>query len=298
MECAAAGADWAAELGAGAETADYDEWYFGNTISSVTPWVQAPAGRGRRGGRTWRPFSTGSGAPTAVHNAFSGLYMLRDDADVGTYTGRGPPSPTSPYAGLGPSTPTSTYIAAGTTPVQNEFSSTAVRAPRAVQHKPSALCSLREDADALLGAVAGEKSVGGKWVEAAIDSGAVHSVAPPGFFPGATQPSPWSRAGRGYRAANGTSIKNLGQIDVPFATAEGFRCRLPFQVAEVEQALLSVSHLTSAGNIVQFGDTDGNIVNRTTGRAIALERRGGIYIMKMWIPDPAAAPLPFRRQGA
>ncbi len=85
---------------------------------------------------------------------------------------------------------------------------------------------------------------------------------------------------------------------MPFATAEGFRCRLPFQVAEVEQALLSVSHLTEAGNIVQFGDTDGNIVNRTTGRSIALERRGGIYIMKMWIPDPAAAQLPFRRQGA
>ncbi len=235
MECAAAGADWAAELAAGTEAADYDEWYFGNTISSVTPWVQAPAGRGRRGGRTWRPFSTGggmAGTPTAVHNSFSGLY------------------------------------------------------------------SLREDADALLGAVAGEKSAGGRWVEAAMDSGAVHSVAPPGFFPGATQPSPWSRTGRGYRAANGTSIKNLGQIEVPFATAEGYRCRLPFQVAEVEQPLLSVSHLTSAGNIVQFGDTDGNIVNRTTGRAIALERRGGVYIMKMWIPDPAAAPLPFRRQGA
>jgi hypothetical protein len=166
-----------------------------------------------------------------------------------------------------------------------------------LQNTFSGLNSLREDADSLLGAVAGEKSVGGRWVEAAMDSGAVHSVAPPGFFPGATLPSPWSRTGRGYRAANGTSIKNLGQIDVPFATAEGFNCRLPFQVAEVEQALLSVSHLTSAGNIVQFGDTSGSVVNRTTGRSIALTRRGGIYIMRMWIPD-AAARLPFRRQGA
>jgi hypothetical protein len=34
-----------------------------------------------------------------------------------------------------------------------------------------------------------------------------------------------------------------------------------------------------------------------TGRSIALERRGNIYYMKMFIPD-AAAPLPFRRQGA
>ncbi len=66
----------------------------------------------------------------------------------------------------------------------------------------------------------------------------MRSVAPPGLFPGATQPSPWSRAGRGYRAANGTSIKNLGQLEVPFATTEGFRCRLPFQVAEVGQPCL------------------------------------------------------------
>ena len=167
-----------------------------------------------------------------------------------------------------------------------------------MQNTFSALNSLREDADTLLGAVAGETSTGGRWVEAAMDSGAVHSVAPPGLFPGATQPSPWSRTGRGYRAANGTSIKNLGQLEVPFATAEGFRCRLPFQVAEVEQALLSVSHVTSAGNIVQFGDAEGSIVNRTTGRTIALERRGGIYILKMWIPDAAAAPPPFGRQGA
>ena len=137
----------------------------------------------------------------------------------------------------------------------------------------------------------------GRIVEAVIDSGAVHCVAPPGCFPGQMVPSPWSRAGRGYRAANGTAIKNLGQVDVPFATAEGHRCRIPFQVAEVEQPLVSVAHLTSAGNLVQLGDTDGKVINLCTGRSIALERRGNIYYMQMFIPD-AAAPLPFRRQGA
>jgi hypothetical protein len=238
LECAAGGGgeegDWAAALaGAGAGDGDYnDEWDFGTTIASLTPWVQAPAGRGRRGGRrVWRPFGAGSGAPTPVHNTYSGLNSLLDDAEV------------------------------------------------------------------LLGAVAGEKRTGGRIVEAVVDSGAVHSVTPPGVFPGKVVPSPWSRAGRGYRAANGTSIKNLGQVDVPFATAEGHRCRMPLQVAEVEQPLLSVSQLTSAGNLVQLGDTDGNVVSLRTGRTIGLERRGGVYIMKMFIPD-AAAPLPFGRQGA
>ncbi len=68
-------------------------------------------------------------------------------------------------------------------------------------------------------------------------------------------------------------------------------------MAEVEQPLLSVAHLTSAGNLVQLGDTDGTVVNLHTGRTIALERRGNIYYMKMFIADAAAA-LPFHRQGA
>ncbi len=223
--------DWAAALadaGAGDPDAEYDEWNLGGTIASLTPWVQAPARRGRRGGRTWRAFDA---APTPVQNTFSGLNSLLDDAEV------------------------------------------------------------------LLGAVAGETRGGGRVVEAVVDSGAVHCVAPPRMFPGKVVPSPWSRTGRGYRAANGTGIKNLGQVDVPFATAEGQKCKIQFQVAEVEQALLSVSCLTSAGNLVQLGDSDGNVVNLKTGRTIALERRGGVYIMKMFIPD-AAAPLPFGRQGA
>jgi hypothetical protein len=226
LECATAGAsedDWAAALAAG--DGDYaDEWSFENSIASLAPWEQTPAGRGRRGAR--RPLV----APTAVQNQFAGLNSLLDDSGV------------------------------------------------------------------LLGAVAGETR-GGRVVEAVVDSGAMHSVTPPGLFPGEVCPSPWSRTGRCYRAANGTSIRNLGQVDVPFATLEGHKCKIPFQVAEVEQPLLSVAHLTSAGNLVQLGHTDGTVVNLTTGRSIALERRGGVYVMKMFIAD-AAAPLPFRRQGA
>jgi hypothetical protein len=35
-----------------------------------------------------------------------------------------------------------------------------------------------------------------------------------------------------------------------------------------------------------------------TGRAIALERRGGVYIMRMYMAEGnGAAPAPFRRQA-
>jgi hypothetical protein len=162
----------------------------------------------------------------------------------------------------------------------------------------AALNLLTDEADsmALLGAVSSDGR-GGRVVEAIVDSGAVHSVTPPGLFPGPTVPSPWSRAGRGYRAANGTGIRNLGQVTVKFATATGDRCSIPFQVAEVEQPLLSVAHLAAAGNRVELGNINGRVVNTTTGRAIALEKRGGVYIMKMHIAE-GAAPAPFRRQGA
>ena len=112
-------------------------------------------------------------------------------------------------------------------------------------------------------------------------------------------PSPWSRAGRGYRAANVTGIKNLGQVQVKFGTTEGHKCQIPFQVAEVEQPLLSVAHLTAAGNRVEMGNDDGRIVNLSTGRTIALEKRGGVYLLKMLVvAEGPPAPAPFRRQGA
>jgi hypothetical protein len=159
----------------------------------------------------------------------------------------------------------------------------------------SALGSLTDDAEELLAAVS-SGARGGRVIEAVVDSGAVHSVTPPGLFPGPTVPSPWSLAGRGYRAANGTGIKNLGMVAVKFCTAEGDRCSIPFQVAEVDQPLLSVAHLTSAGNRVELGHASGRVVNLATGRAIALERRGGVYIMRMYVAD-GVMPAPFGRQA-
>jgi hypothetical protein len=85
-------------------------------------------------------------------------------------------------------------------------------------------------------------------------------------------------------------------VGVRFNTAEGDRCALAFQVAEVDQPLLSVAHLAAAGNRVELGHTSGRVVNLATGRAIALERRGGVYIMRMYIAD-GVQPAPFHRQA-
>ena len=52
---------------------------------------------------------------------------------------------------------------------------------------------------------------GFRLVEAAVDSGAEESVAPPNVFPGEMRGSAMSKTGGKYKAANGTRIPNLGQ---------------------------------------------------------------------------------------
>ncbi len=129
-------------------------------------------------------------------------------------------------------------------------------------------------------------------MEAVVDSGAEESVAPPGFFVAPVVPSPMSKAGGKYRAANGTRIRNLGQQKVAFSTAEGHQCAMPFQVAEVERPLISVAQLTSAGNRVILKDTGGQIVNVKSGKTIDLIRRGGVYLLLMSVGVGVASGFP------
>ena len=91
-----------------------------------------------------------------------------------------------------------------------------------------------------------------KVIEAVVDSGAEDSVTPPDVFEGNVVPSPMSRAGRSYRAANGSPIANLGQTVAYFRDGAGRACGIPFQVAKVDRPLISVSRLAEAGCKVTF----------------------------------------------
>ena len=133
----------------------------------------------------------------------------------------------------------------------------------------------------------------GKWVlhEAVVDSGAEESVMHPRTFPGMVQESVMSKAGAAYRAANNTRIPNLGQKDVLFVTDEGHQCGMPLQCAEVERTLLAVTQLAEGNNDVVLRKKGGAIINRVTKKSIKLIRRGGTYILRMWVwmpPDQAA----------
>ena len=80
-------------------------------------------------------------------------------------------------------------------------------------------CLTKDMPGAFHGALVGAVTRSGKVVEAIVDSGAEESVCPLGFFDTVMEPSPMSKTGARYRAANGSRIKNFGQQRVAFVSA-------------------------------------------------------------------------------
>jgi hypothetical protein len=147
----------------------------------------------------------------------------------------------------------------------------------------------------------GVKTPGAVLVEGVVDSGAADPVAKAGTFSGKIVPSTMSKAGRKYRGPDGTRIPNEGQQEVQFTSDEGHRCGMTWQIADVERPLIAVSHLSAAGNKVIFTKEGGEIVNIASGRKIKIQRKGGVYVLRMWVPGPTTpsrATPPFARLAA
>ena len=163
----------------------------------------------------------------------------------------------------------------------------------------------RDGAEApLVAPVAGPASE--RIIEVIVDSGAEESVAPPGLFDEEVVPSPMSREGRTFRAANGSPIENYGQMIAHFHDANGRACGIPFQVAAVVNPLVSVARMTAAGCQVRFGPNGGEIIHVASGRRLPIVRRhNGAYVLELRVGSlprgatsgrqPAASPFP--RQG-
>ena len=109
-----------------------------------------------------------------------------------------------------------------------------------------------------------------------IDSGAAESVIPPDMLQGVpTRPSPGSRAGAHYIAANGARMPNLGEKHVKFRTGEGLSSSVFFQVTQTRKPLASVSKIVKKGNGVVFGTDRSYIENLQTGKQIELTEENG-----------------------
>ena len=85
--------------------------------------------------------------------------------------------------------------------------------------------------------------------------------------------------------ANNAEIKNVGQRSVKFTTDWFQKKAINFQCAEVSRVLVSVDKLNDAGCEVIMGRKNPRIVTKQ-GEVIPLVRKGGIFIMGMWVWVP------------
>jgi len=134
-------------------------------------------------------------------------------------------------------------------------------------------------------------------VKVAIDSGAGSHVMSPADLEGyALEPSPASIRGKGFVAANGGRIDNLGQCHIKMGQRGENGMKTTVQVAEVSRPLMSVSQICDAhsDNRVIFSASEGIVMRNGTVLA-RYPRSGGLYVAEMEIDD--AKPAGFRGQG-
>ena len=78
-------------------------------------------------------------------------------------------------------------------------------------------------------------------------------------------------------------MPNYGEIDVDWLATEGHKCRMTIQMSDVDSCLLAVTELNDAGSDVILRKLGGEIAHADSGKRIALQRKGGVYVVKMWI---------------
>ena len=126
----------------------------------------------------------------------------------------------------------------------------------------------------------------GKWEKMPIilDSGAVETVGPKTAASNVKmRESEMSKEGKGYKVANGTQIPNMGEKQIQWVDDRGMIGQMTMQVTDVTKVLASVSKVCDAGNTVTFGARGGEIRNEKTGKVTPLVRKGGVYVLDVWV---------------
>ena len=80
-------------------------------------------------------------------------------------------------------------------------------------------------------------------------------------------------------------MPNMGQQVLQVQLDNGVESTAIFQIAEVTRPLVSVARLTSMGNEVVFGLSGGVIRNLKTKEEMCFEKRDGVYLFVLWIPQ-------------
>jgi hypothetical protein len=130
-------------------------------------------------------------------------------------------------------------------------------------------------------------SARGNWekITVTIDSGAVDSVGPKTMANDIPiRDTPASRAGLKYRAANGTTIDNLGEKSTQGITKQGKKVGMTFQIADVTKLLGAVRAMLAAVNKVVFETGNSYIQDKTRTIKTPIEERNEAYVFDIWRP--------------
>lgn len=131
-----------------------------------------------------------------------------------------------------------------------------------------------------------DDQIGYHLVEAVVDSGASKSTGSKTIFPGRKlRPSLMSKRGLKFAGPDGKEMPNYGEVDVDWISTEGHKCRMVIQMSDVDRCLLAVTELNDAGNDVVLSKHGGEIINVASGKRVALQRKGGVCVVKMWIKN-------------
>ena len=126
----------------------------------------------------------------------------------------------------------------------------------------------------------------GKWerIKVCLDSGAIDWVTNKKTASAfKTKDTEASKNGCGYRAANGTSIKNYGERTIEGFTSEWEPVKIAMQVAEVNKTLGSAFRMNQCGNKIVLDGDNSYFVNKKTGKITKVHQEKGQYVFYIWV---------------
>ena len=131
-----------------------------------------------------------------------------------------------------------------------------------------------------------------------IDSGASETVIPSDECKNIpTMPSAGSMRKTEYEVASGHKIANEGQKVLNVLTNEYSGKKITMQVCKVNKALMSVSKICDAGNVVIFDKDWSYIMNKETCQRTTIDQAGGVYKIDVWVNPDSGKDQDFTRHA-
>ena len=126
----------------------------------------------------------------------------------------------------------------------------------------------------------------GDW-DLTIDSGAAVSVVPEGWAPGhVLEPTPLSRSGGHFLAANGGKLYDRGLQRLTFRLADGSLLELPMRCTQATKPLVAVSDLARLGWAVRFEPGGAKLERTKTGVTRDLVQARGVWLLRARLEPP------------